>query len=496
MSTAHYDAVVVGAGLGGLTAAAYLARSGRSVLVCDQNEQPGGLATTVRSDGFALSHCPFLLWGAYPGGWSLDILQDLGIRDEVPLLPVDPLNYVVFPDRSYTVPASGPAWLGVLSDEFPDQAPGLKTLFADLDVLVDEWHLLSPDLSDIPPWSRMSAVRSLTFEQYLDQFIARDKRLRALLSASWSHWGLPPSRVSGLLAALLVGFAHRGLMTLQGGPSVLSEALMRAVQRAGGEVRLSTPVEKILVEAERAVGVLLADGSQVTAGSVVSNAPAPHTFLDLVGRERLPASLVRQLATLQPSMSAFQVYLGTDLDLGAIPDLAVETVVLCDYDQEEVFGQAIQGQFDASFSIFSYSLIDSTAAPPGTHCLKLMGPGPHKRRSLDWARDKDVIAARMIKAAERVIPGLANHIVWQQVATPVDLERLTNARGAAIYGWSATPEQIGPGRMPRRTPIDGLYLAGGWTGPFAGMDLCMLSGRETAALLTREHLPGNAYSWR
>jgi phytoene dehydrogenase-like protein len=479
----HYDSIVIGAGLGGLTAAAYLARGGQSVLVCDRNVQAGGLAVTVQSNGFTLSHCPFLLWGAYPGGWTLDMLDDLGIRDEVPLLLVDPLSRVILPETAFTIPADAAAFADLLCREFPGEAAGVRGLFQDMDRLVDEWHQVSPELSQIPSGSRMNAVRDLTFDDYLDQFVTRNHHLRAVICASWAHWGLPPGRVSGLLAALLLGFGHRGLRTPQGGPSVLSEALVRAAQRRGGEVRLSTPVEQILLTDGRARGVRLADGTLVTAGTVISNAPAPHTFLDLVGRSQLPVSLVRELAALQPSMSAFQVYLGTDLDLSAIPHLAAETTILGDYDQEEVFQRAIRGDFDASFTIFSYSLLDASAAPSGQHCLKLMGAGPYKRRWLDWGRDKEGIASRMIKAAERVLPGLGEHILWQEISTPLDLEQVTNARGAAIYGWSGSPDQIGPGRLSRKTPIEGLYLAGAWTGPFAGMDLCMLSGRETAALV-------------
>jgi phytoene desaturase len=479
-----YDVIVVGAGLGGLTAAAYLARGGQSVLLCDRNSRPGGLAVTLSANGFTLSHCPFLLWGAYPGGWTLEMFDELGLgADEVPLLPVDPISRVLLPGGGFTIPSNPVAFADLLCRDFPAEDTGIRDFFRDLDLLVDEWHRLSPDLSHIPEGTRMDALRDKTFDDYLDQFIGKERRLRALLSSSWSHWGLPPSRVSGLLAALLLGFGHRGMVTPRGGPSILSEALAVAVRRGGGEVRLSTPVTQIIVEQGRARGVRLADGTVVSARTVISNASATQTFLNLVGRDLLSTSLVRQLGAMQPSMSAFQVFLGVDLDLTAIPDLAAETVVLSDDDQEEVFGRAIQGEFESSFTIFSYSLLDPTAAPPGLHALKLLGAGPHKRRRLEWTRDKEGIAQRMIKSAEQVIPGLGDHIVWQQISTPLDLQEVTDAPGAAIYGWSASPSQIGPGRLSRRSPIDGLYLAGAWTGPFAGMDLCMLSGRETAALV-------------
>ena len=480
-----YDTIVVGAGLGGLTAGSYLAQRGQSVLVCDRNSRPGGLAVTTCADGFRLSHCPFLLWGAYPGGWTSAMLDELGVASDVPLLPVDPLSRVILPGGAFTIPSDPVLFADQLCRDFPADGPGLREFFRELDLLVDEWQLISPDLSDIPAGSRMDALRDMTFDDYLDRFISGDGRLRAILSSSWSHWGLPPSMVSGLLAALLLGFGHRGMVTLQGGPSVLSDALAAALQRAGGELRLSTTVTQIIVEEGRARGVRLGDGTVVTAKSVISNAPAVHTYMDLVGRQFLPISMVRRLAAMQPSMSAFQVYLGTDLDLAAIPGLTAETVVLSDDDQDEVFRRAIQGDFESSFTIFSCSLLDPTAAPSGLHTLKLLGAGPYKRRWLDWSRDKDAIATRMIKAAELVIPGLSDHIVWQEISTPLELAAITNASGAAIYGWSASPSQIGPGRLSRKAPVDGLYLAGAWTGPFAGMDLCMLSGKETAELILR-----------
>ncbi len=481
--SSRYDVVVIGAGLGGLTAAAYLSRAGSKVLICDRNDKPGGLATTVQQDGFRLSHCPFLLWGAYPGGWVLDMFRDLGITGQVPLLTVDPLSQVVFPGESFSVPGDPFVFQEVLAAQYPAEACGIVRLFDDMDNLVEEWHKFSPDLSLLPAGSRLAEVQPLNFDQYLDRFISREPRLRAILSSSWVHWGLPPSQVSALLAAVLLGFGHKGMRTIKGGPSVLSEALAGAITASGGELLLNTTVERILVENGRAKGITLASGRRIEAGAVISNAPAPHTFLELVGREHLPPRLVQNLATWQPSMSAFQVYLGVDMDLSTLPGLAVENTFLGAYDQDEVFGRAVLGEFDVSYTVFCYSLLDPSAAPPGQSCLKIMGAGPYKRRNLDWNRDQDRIAGHLIKAVERIIPGLGQKIYSRSICTPLDLQKITGAASGSIYGWSASPGQIGPARLGRTTPVDGLYLAGAWTGPFAGMDLCMLSGRETASLV-------------
>jgi prolycopene isomerase len=480
----QYDTIVVGAGLGGLSAANYLARAGQKVLLCDRNPEPGGMATTLHHEGYSFNHCPYFLWEAYPGGFAYQIFQDLGIFDRLPLVAINPLWRVVFPDEAFDIPVNQSDYIKMLTARFPDEAEGIKKLFASLHTLLEEWHNSPyPDLSEIPAGSLMAELQPLTWAQYLDKFIGDNQLLRSVISSCWLNWGLPPGQVSALMAGIITGVGHQGVFNIKGGPGVLSNALAGTFLKAGGELLLNTAIKRIRVEQGRATGVELAGGRFVAASTVISNAPPTHTFNELVDREHVPAAYRNRLNSLMPSMSAFQIYLGLDMDLTKVPGLAVETRYLSSHDQNEVFHGALSVDGDKAFTIFSNSLRDPSAAPPGKHCLKIMGPGPYKRRGLDWDRDKEELAARLIKGAEKIIPNLSQHIISQVIGTPWDMNRLTNAPMGAIFGWGNTPDQVGPGRTNRVTPIENLYLAGAWTGPFAGMDVAMLSGRTTARLV-------------
>ena len=122
-------------------------------------------------------------------------------------------------------------------------------------------------------------------------------------------------------------------------------------------------------------------------------------------------------------------------------------------------------------------------APPGQHSMKLECPTRLDSKGIDWERDKNAIADTFIRRTEAIIPDLAKHVVVREIRTPLDLQRDTGNSEGAFAGWAFTPELLTRKRPAQRTPVPGLYMAGHWSRPTAGVPWVMLSGYNTAGMV-------------
>ena len=198
---------------------------------------------------------------------------------------------------------------------------------------------------------------------------------------------------------------------------------------------------------------------------------------DLVGEEHFPARFRKKVSNLTISMSAFEVFIGTDLPLQDM-DLAHETFVYNVYDYEEIFRQHTQLKElgTAGFSglaISCPSLADPTLAPEGKHTVIITTLVPYDIGG-DWKELKAEYEQALIKMAEKAIPNLSEHLDYVESGTPLTMERYTNNSFGAIYGWEQNMKQM-ISRPQHETPIKGLYLSGHWTDPGGGVVSVLLS---------------------
>ena len=243
----------------------------------------------------------------------------------------------------------------------------------------------------------------------------------------------------------------------------------------GGEIRLRTPVSRILIENGHAAGVETADGRVIHAPAVISNADVRRTMLELVGAEHLPAAYAARCAALRPSTSAFMVTLGLDI----VPDLPAMTFLPSD---EAGFGMAIAVP----------SVHDRSLAPAGHAAVTLLRLAP---ADAGWNRADPAYKARkraegdaMVAVAARLIPDLERHITTRQEASAATFTRYAHTSAGSIYG--IAPDQQ---RLTRRSPIPGLCLTGAGVFPGPGVEACVISGRLAAeALLGKESLTPEA----
>jgi phytoene dehydrogenase-like protein len=333
---------------------------------------------------------------------------------------------------------------------------------------------------------------------------------RTVIAGESGDYAVPPSKAPVTLhAGFLDHYLKAGAYYPRGGGQVIAARLTEVITTHDGTVMTKARVERILLDAGRAVGVRLTGGEEIHAPVVVSNADIRRTYLELVGAEHLPSRLRRRAERFRMALPLFSLYLAVDVDLRE--RLPNSTFWIYPHaDQEAMYADAYAGRVPAQVPVFltSGTLKDphgTHTAPPGMSTLELMtiapadhdtwgvgaGPAAGERysRNAAYLAVKDKLAEAVLDTASMVLPDLREHIVYRDASTPVTQERFTLSTGGACYGLEMTLGQLGPFRPGVRSPIPGLFLAGASTKHQHGIVATLNGGAGTAgAVLGRDLL--------
>ena len=503
----HYDAVIVGAGMGGLTCATYLARRGLRVLVCEKERRAGGLLSTLRRKGFLFD---LTLPSLSSAGLVFHVLDDLGIRQEFEFLEAP---YRLMAPHFDFVARTTDDVVRSLSQAFPEEKSGIRAYFSLLQRIAQEIAVASTAENPIlkEGKERLQAFVPFLFDSrglFLDYFryksLLAERRIRNLIhNEDLRNFLITvgyPRHKSILSDALVWNALTEDAYYPKGGMGRLARVLQELVRKFGGEVMLDTPVKRILVDRGRAAGVELGDGTRVASRFVVSNADYKQTFTSLVPQERLPARFRRRIQEARVSESFFTAFLGVRLPpeklLGgtAANVLHFPTYMYVDFqraDRDEAY-------FQKAWQCISVpSLLDPGLAPAGKSVVVIRtwttssyldgwsGGARDGESSPSYRRLKERVGRDVIASAESVIPGLGSHVEVCELATPVTLARMTGNSEGAVTGWSIDPLTPFYRDILRQvqgflTPIPNLLLAGHWTAHPGGLPVALASGRWVA----------------
>ncbi len=486
----HYDAVIVGGGVGALTAAAYLARGGGRVLLLESGERFCGNAKTVEfAPGYRAP-----LFSHMVCGLDGRVLRELGLakaglefaQQDVKLIALRPGGKHIVLSQHRGVSASETGDESHAYRAFQKEAARMAGLLAPLwdgtlessaaaAALVQRLHLNPRDAE------RVNALVRLSAAAYLDLRFGNDA-LKAALAFDVFPSGMSPQEAGSALA-LIWRQGHGGVSQIRGGPAALAIALETAARDAGAELRGSSPVASIVVEKRRAIGVTLENGEMISAKAVLTSLNARSALLGLVLPEALGFGTAAnvpappRLATAQlmlalngppPFAGLKQGDLGARFLIAERPEIAAEAK-----------GAALTGVIPDEFVIEAAvpTAADPALAPPGCHVLSALLPYMPASPCGGWETECEGLRKRAMAMLEWFAPGLKDRVVAHRLSI----------RGAAN---SSPPlsRLIAPYDFRLRTPIAGLFLCGRGTEPLDA--LCGRAGRLAAALAVTHSASG------
>ena len=480
--------VIVGAGLGGLSAALRLAGAGRQVTVVERSAEPGGRAGVLHRGGYSFDTGPTVL--TMPELLD-DALACVGERltDRLELLPLHPAYRANFADGSRIDVHTDPDRMAAEIAEVASarDAAGyrrlvdfLHTLYRlERDSFIDR-NLDSPLQLLGSAGIRLMALGGLRrLAPKIGQYLS-DERLRRIFSFQAMYAGLAPQDALAIYAVISYMDTVAGVYFPRGGMHAVPRALAAAAADAGVTFRFGTEVERIEVAGGRARAVHTRDGQRLAADAVVVNADLPTAYEHLLPAEYRP----RRLARLRYSPSCVLLHVGSTT---SYPDLAHHSIFF-GRAWRETFTEVIdRGRLmsDPSFLVSSPSRTDPSLAPPGRAGYYVLFPAPNARAPIDWPtvgpRYRDEIMATLDR---RGLPGFEHGIEVEELLTPRDWQRQGLAAGtpfAAAHSFF----QSGPFRFPtldRR--VSNLVFCGSNTQPGVGVPMVLLSGRLAAARIT------------
>jgi phytoene dehydrogenase-like protein len=505
-----YDVIVIGGGHNGLTAAAYLARAGRKVLVLERRHILGGAAVTEEVfPGFHFSVCSYVVSLLRP-----EIIRDLDLpRHGLEILPLDG-TFTPMPNGDY---------LWRVNDHAKTRREIARHSRLDAEAyddygraMVEMGRFVKPILGMLPPDPTSVDPRGLKrllflarrFQQlplddqynqvqlmtmsaadFLDQWFETDV-LKATMAASGIIGTFLGVRSPGTAYVLLhhymgeIDGAFRSWGLARGGTGAISNAIAAAARAAGVEIRSETEVARILVRNNKAEGIVLNNGDEIRATIVASSLDPRLTFTRLLEPKTLPGDFADDIRRYKFRGSSAKVNLALD----ALPDFtclpgpgphlrgAISISPSLDY-MERAYDQAKYGQFSSRpyMDIVIPSLTDPAVAPPGKHVMScFVQYAPYHLANGTWDEQREAFGDTVIDTLAEYAPNIRDVIRHRQVVTPLDLERTWGLSEGHIFQGELTLEQLfflrpAPGWAQYATPVDRLYMCGSATHPGGGI---------------------------
>lgn len=508
----EWDAIVVGAGHNGLTAAAYLARVGKRVLVLERRDRVGGACTVEQpfaDERFQVSPCAYLV-----GLLDRLIIEELGLRARgIEFRIADPELFIPFEDGTALVQwldeertAAGMRELGFAERDIQ----GLRDyneLFHRLTRLLregerDSWVGDSPTRAEMEEMlggdqDLIDVVFEASIADVLDEHFA-DQRLKDALCTQGLIAAYGGPRDAGTAAIHLMH--HMGEIDgrqgswayVKGGMGAISFAIAAAALEAGATIACSVPVATI----EPGAGVELEDGTVFRAPLVVCNAD-PKRAMKMLEGQGIPSDYERRLRDWKVRSPVFKL----NAALSALPEWTAAsgdrvwpargTVNLgrgIDASQA-AFEACERGEFDLAYAeIYCQTAADPTPAPPGAHTLSAFCQyAPYAPADGDLTRLREQAGRAVLAMVERFAPGFEALVTEYEVLLPADIEERIGLTGGQIFQGECFPDQMWDRRLSPRTPLEGFYLCGAATHP--GGSVIALNGRNAAMAALADHPP-------
>lgn len=483
----HWDVIVIGSGIGGLAAAAALAKDNKRVLVLERHHQLGGLTQAFERHGYHFNVGVHYIGGAGdiegrpgPAKKILDALTPEGI----PMASMGRVyDRVHFPGLVVEFERPAQRLVATLKGHFPHEAAGIDRYFESMRAArkaieaVFAAHSMPQLVARGLMWWKDEEIErwvGRTITEVISDCVA-DPKLQAVLAAQWGDHGGRPSEASFAVHAVVMGSYLDGAWYPVGGSQVLATEFARTITAAGGELRAKAEVAQVRVEDRRVRGVTLADGVHIDAPCVISDAGIRNT-IHMLPSEEISYEWAQDALSVEPSVGYVGLYLGLEGDIASNGATTANDWIYETWNVDALWRNPL-AEPDAPMLFVSFpSLKDPNHDPGPKHrhtceIVTFVDPDAFKawehedmhrgeRRDPAYLEMKEKVEHNLLAQFGRHYPRLASMVNFVASSTPVSVATFTGAEHGAMYGLSTSPDRFLNDALRPRTPIGGLFLAG------------------------------------
>ena len=423
----RWDVIIVGSGMGGLTAAALLAKKGLRTLLLKKRNRSGAMWVFFKRNGLTFDATEAFIGGC-KGGEFHRILKEIGAHEEVEFIPIHHIRNI-YPGFEVHLTRGGfHSYMEALLNLFPEEEKGLRAYLSLVKRIGEE----------VKSYSEMTWVRKALFPFYFWNLIRFHRTSHKAILDSLFRGGeikmalhtlpatKPPSRLSFLFVATLINKAlMEGVFYPKGGMGKISEAMAKSFLRSGGEIHLQMGVDRILIKNDRVEGIQTKSGETFQSPLVISNVN-PNLLAKMLPAE-LQEPFVKKMKSWEYSLSCFILYLATDLDVKGM-GLPYFTYLrsLSDLEEEDRMLRGGEIPKNPTMMVSIPTLLDSSLAPAGQHLMKVLVNVPYPYQGKwgegnpeDYHRIKEEFSKKILQQLEsKLLPGLRDHLLFDEAATP------------------------------------------------------------------------------
>jgi len=488
------QAIVIGAGLGGLASAMRLGAKGYRVTVLDRLDRPGGRGSSITKGGHRFDLGPTIITvpQLYEELWA-ECGRDF--KDDVTLKPLDAFYEIRWTDGSVFRASGDTEEMAAEVAKFnPDDVKGYRRFLRDsqrryqlgFEGMVDKpMHKIWETVKALPQFALLRADRSILG---LARARVKDERLRMALSFHPLFIGGDPMNVTSIYALVAYLEKEYGVHYAMGGVQAIADGMVKVIRDQGGTVRHGAEVDEILVEGGAAKGVRMTDGAELAAPVVVSNADAGHTYDHLLRNHRKKRWTPAKLKRSRWSMGLYVWYFGTKGTRDKWADVGHHTILSGPRYEGLLRDIFINGKLADDMSLYLHrpSVTDPTVAPEGDDTWYALSPVPHlgHKNPVDWTTEAAKYRDKVAAVLEHTIPGFQAHLSQELTLTPEDFrDRYLSPNGS---GFSIEPRILQSAWFrPHNVSEEakGLYLAGAGTHPGAGVPGVVSSAKVLAQMV-------------
>ncbi|MGC8928613.1 MAG: phytoene desaturase family protein [Myxococcota bacterium] len=481
-----YDVIVVGAGIGGLTAASILSAQGYSILILEKQNLLGGNCNYFEEEGIRFEYAVHQIAGSCKH--LIEYLGKYGI--ELKLIKIDSLIDIYYPDKVFHISGGYDNFLEMLN-KFKNDKQNKKFIefLKNVNTIVEHYEWIQYiNKTSAPEFPLKFALRgatslykfwesrNMTATGFMQRFFTEiaDNEIAYFLSP---YIGLPPSRSSATLNicanASYIGY---GSFYPQGGSRALTTTFYNAIKKVGVDIRLDCEVIQVKKSDDKFI-VLTGDEQIFMSRAIILNAPVKNFFEKIYAGEEA-GTYKKKLLNLKISLAPIRIFCIYEGDVSALNKFGYESFIYDTRSIEDYFSGVEDGRFYGFSLLFPFK-IDTTNHNENKYPVVITTLSKYMD-CLEFENKKDDILGQIFDILDKYTNNLSKKLKIVSILTPDRLRNRTNVDRGAMYGWECSPAQTFFNRLGHRTDIAGIFLTGHWTRPANGISSVMRSGINCA----------------